>query len=74
MFYLALKRDLGKISLARKHVLSENELFGGFTTIDSIASAALERIESLRCKFEGLDSRPRADSFHRCFQTTEPRS
>lgn len=48
MFYLALERDLKKISLARKHALSDHEIDESLATLDSIASAALERIGTLR--------------------------
>lgn len=48
MFYLTLKRGLDKISLARDYILSYRELSEAFTTIRSIAGAALDRIISLR--------------------------
>lgn len=52
MFYLVLKRDLEKISLARKHVLSDRELSDARRTVWSIVSVALDRIESLRSGFK----------------------
>jgi hypothetical protein len=52
MFYLVLKRDLEKISLARKRVLYEYELSPGSETIDTIVGVAFDRIESLRSKSE----------------------
>ena len=48
MLYLALKRDLEKISLARKHVLSDYEMSDAMETILSITDAAWYRIISLR--------------------------
>jgi hypothetical protein len=50
MFYLALKRDLQKISLARKYVLHTQELVESRTTIDSIVDLATHRIERLKSK------------------------
>jgi len=52
MLYLALKRDLEKISLARKHVLSDYELFDAYDTILYITDAAWYRITSLRSEYE----------------------
>ena len=54
MFYLALKRDLEKISLARKHVLSDREMIETFATIHSISAAGLDRIKTLRSEFGNL--------------------
>jgi hypothetical protein len=48
MLYLVLKRDLQKISLARKHVLSDSELVDALGTFQEITFAAEERIEDLR--------------------------
>ena len=50
MLYLVLKRDLEKISLARKHVLSDSELPDAVETIGSVSQAALDRSESLQGK------------------------
>jgi hypothetical protein len=52
MFYLALKRDLQKISLARDHVLSAEELVDSQTTLNSIVDVAFGRIERLRGESE----------------------
>jgi hypothetical protein len=52
MFYLALKRDLDKISLARKHFLNDSELSSSLDSIGSIVNVAFDRIESLRGKSE----------------------
>ena len=48
MLYLVLKRDLQKISLARKYVLSDAELPDAMETIDWITLAARYRILDLR--------------------------
>jgi len=48
MLYLLLKRDLQKISLARKHVLSDSELWDAVETIESITLSAQYRITDLR--------------------------
>ena len=48
MLYLVLKKDLEKISLARKHVLSEPELFDAIDTIQWITLAAQYKIVDLR--------------------------
>jgi hypothetical protein len=48
LLYLALKRDLERISLARKHVLSDYEMFDAFDTIQYITDSAWHRIISLR--------------------------
>lgn len=48
MLYLALKKDLERISLARKHVLSDYEMFDAKETILWITDAAWYRIISLR--------------------------
>jgi len=48
MLYLVLKRDLEKISLARKHVLADSELPDAVDTIQCITSAAMYRITDLR--------------------------
>ena len=47
MLYLVLKRDLQKISLARKHVLSDFELGDAMETIQWITLAARYRIMDL---------------------------
>jgi hypothetical protein len=52
MFYLVLERDLKKISLARKHVLSGEELFQASIAIYCINFVAMDRIEDLRSEFE----------------------
>ena len=67
MFYLAMKRDLQKISLARKHVFSDYELFESFLTVNSIASAGLDRINSLRSESKGWDFHPRVDPVFQAF-------
>ena len=51
MLYLVLKRDLERISLARKHVLSADELDNASSTIRLITDGARYRISSLRSKF-----------------------
>ena len=48
MLYLALKRDLERISLARKHVLSHFELYDAVETILFISDAACYRLRDLR--------------------------
>lgn len=48
MLYLALKRDLERISLARKHVLSHFELYDAVETILFIIDAAWYRLADLR--------------------------
>jgi len=48
MLYLALKRDLERISLARKHVLSHFELYDAVETILFIIDAAWYRLEDLQ--------------------------
>ena len=48
MLYLVLKRDLEKISLARKHVLSDSELSDAGETILLISETASDRSESLQ--------------------------
>ena len=52
MLYLALKRDLEKLSVARKHVLSVGELNDALKTIHYITGAARDRIVNLRSKFQ----------------------
>ena len=52
MLYLVLKRDLERISLAQKHVLSDYELSDAAETILSITDAAWYRIDSLRSEPE----------------------
>src|SRR5882762_1026640 len=52
MFYLVLRRGLEKLSLARKHVLSENELPEASTTIDRIINVAMDRLTNLRSEPE----------------------
>jgi len=54
MLYLALKRDLERISLARKHVLSHFELYDAVETILFISDAAWYRLGDLRGKTESL--------------------
>jgi hypothetical protein len=75
MFYLVLERDLKKISLARKHVLSGEELSEALSAMYYIDFVAMDRVEDLRGEFEkpGL---PVAQliSFPRYFQTSKPRS
>jgi len=48
MLYLVLKRDLQRISLARKHVLAYSELPDALETIEWIVDAALYRVSDLR--------------------------
>ena len=48
MLYLVLKRDLQRISLARKHVLSDSELPDALDTVIYTAEVALYRIADLR--------------------------
>lgn len=48
MFYLVLKRDLQKISLARKQVLADSELLDAGYTMEWIIYAAMDRIFDLR--------------------------
>jgi len=48
MLYLALKRDLERISLARKHVLSRFELYDAVETIYFIIDAAWYRLDDLK--------------------------
>lgn len=48
MLYLVLKRDLQKISLARKHVLSDYELRDALETVQWITLAAKYRIVDLK--------------------------
>ena len=48
MFYLTLKRDLQKISIARKHVLADCELFESRVVLRAIDDVACQRIASLR--------------------------
>jgi len=48
MLYLLLQRDLQKIVLAGKHVLSESELPDAMTTIQWITLAAWYRMWDLR--------------------------
>ena len=50
MLYLALKRDLERISLAQKYVLSIDEMDDAFDTIQYITDAAWYRIMDLRSK------------------------
>ena len=54
MLYLALKRDLERISLARKHVLSHFELYDAVETILFISDAAWYRLVDLRGETETL--------------------
>jgi len=48
MLYLVLKRDLQRISLARKHVLADSELSDAVETVLYITGAAMYRIADLR--------------------------
>jgi len=48
MLYLILKRDLQRISLARKHVLADSELPDAVQTILYVTGAAMYRIADLR--------------------------
>jgi len=52
MLYLALKRDLERISLARKHVLSHFELWDAMETILFINYAPLYRLIDLQGEIE----------------------
>lgn len=52
MLYLALKRDLERISLARKHVLGHFELWDAVETIFYIADAIWYRMDDLRGEAE----------------------
>jgi len=52
MLYLALKKDLEKISLAQKYVLSNYELFNARVAIECIIDTAIHRVESLRGESE----------------------
>jgi hypothetical protein len=52
MLYLAVKRDLERISLARKYVLSDYELLDASKTIMHITDAVRYRVESLRSEPE----------------------
>ena len=52
MLYLALKRDLERISLARKHVLSHFELYDAVETILFIIDAAWYRLDDLQGEAE----------------------
>jgi len=52
MLYLALKKDLERISLARKYVLSDYELLDAQQTIWYIIDAAIHRVESLKSECE----------------------
>ena len=54
MFYLALKRDLQKISLARKYVLSDSELFESVGVLWGIYNLASQRMTSLRGESKDL--------------------
>jgi hypothetical protein len=58
-FYLVLKRDLEKINLGRKLVLTDRELNEARVTILSIATTALDRIEDLRSASRSRVSLPR---------------
>ena len=48
MLYLVLKRDLQRISLARKHVLADSELPDALETIEWIVDAAMYRVSDLK--------------------------
>jgi len=50
MFYLMLQRDLQKIDIARKHVLSESELVDAAEGIGRTAFIAECRVANLECK------------------------
>ena len=52
MLYLALKRDLERISLARKHVLSHFELWDAVETILFIHDAPWYRLDDMRGEAE----------------------
>lgn len=64
MLYLTLKRDLERISLARKHVLSHFEMWDAVETILYIRDAAEYRSVDLkgeiemppRCRFPPTDA------------------
>ena len=56
MLYLILKRDLERISLARKHVLADSELRDASETIEYITNVAMYRISDL--KGENLSPNP----------------
>ena len=47
MLYLALKRDLERISLAQKYVLSDRELLEATRTILYIINVAWSRVNTL---------------------------
>lgn len=63
--YLALKRGLEKISLARKYILSENELWEALDTINSVVDVACDRIKSLRDTFkqQNLEAKAQFEKF-----------
>ena len=48
MLYLVLKKDMEKISLARKYVLSDFELSKYRVTISSIVDTVRDRIQTLK--------------------------
>ena len=52
MLYLTLKRDLERISLAQKYVLSDFELLDARVAIEYIIDTAAHRVESLRSESE----------------------
>jgi hypothetical protein len=52
MLYLVLERDLKKLILARKRVLSREELSKGSTAIYLIIAVARSRVVNLKSKFE----------------------
>ena len=52
MLYLTLKRDLERISLAQKYVLSDFELLDARVAIEYIIDTAAYRVESLRSESE----------------------
>ncbi|KAF9654056.1 hypothetical protein BDM02DRAFT_1189800 [Thelephora ganbajun] len=52
ILYLVLKRDLERISLARKHVLSQFELFDAMEATVCIMDAAWYRMDDLRAIYE----------------------
>jgi len=74
MLYLALKRDLERISLARKHVLSHVELWDAVETILYLVDAGWYRLEDLRGKTEIRPRyRPHSPKFYSYLRTTESR-
>ena len=56
MFYLTLKRDLQKISLARKCALSGSELDESMDVLRGIYGLASQRMTNLRSELKDLIS------------------